>query len=82
MASGDDGGPGSPTPAADGGQSTATGTGLHTVMGNGAIGTIVDKDGKVVHLRGVSMEGPQYMCDMNAAVFDPICLRRRPASRP
>lgn len=41
-------------------------------MGNGAIGTIVDKDGKVVHLRGVSMEGPQYMCDMNAAVFDPI----------
>jgi endoglucanase len=72
VASGDDGGPGSPTPAADGGQSTATGTGLHTVMGSGAIGTIVDKDGKVVHLRGVSMEGPQYMCDMNAAVFDPI----------
>jgi hypothetical protein len=46
--------------------------GLHAVMGSGKIGQIVDKSGTAVRLRGVNMEGPQYMCDMNAAIFDPI----------
>jgi endoglucanase len=74
-AAGDDGS----SATADGGEpssvdggSSATSTGLHAVMGSGAIGHIADKDGKVVNLHGVSIEGPQYMCDMNAAIFDSI----------
>jgi endoglucanase len=75
-AAGDDGSS-PPVVSADGGEpgeggTSATFTGLHAVMGSGAIGTIVDKDGKVVKLHGVNIEGPQYMCDMNAAIFDSI----------